>query len=140
MRADELHKFSDGMLDDVRSALNDIAKGVRMEYLPKMGKLSSLDNRRARIDKVLKLKNIKKDGYTRFQHQEQYEHVGPEVTRSQEGKRSQDDDKRLCLVDDLKEFKITFMSSQRYKSEPKVNDHYNISQVEVKKTSLRAQD
>ncbi|GJV36136.1 hypothetical protein Tco_1408613 [Tanacetum coccineum] len=49
------------------------------------------------------LKNIKKDGYTRFQHQEQYEHVGPKVTRSQEGKRSQDDDKRLCLVDDLKE-------------------------------------
>ncbi|GJY34377.1 hypothetical protein Tco_0418846 [Tanacetum coccineum] len=34
---------------------------------------------------------------------QQYEHVGPEVTRSQEGKRSQDDDKRLCLVDDLKE-------------------------------------
>ncbi|GKB25377.1 hypothetical protein Tco_0864778 [Tanacetum coccineum] len=31
-----------------------------------------------------------------------YEHVGPEVTRSQEGKRSQDDDKRLCLVIDLK--------------------------------------
>ncbi|GJT17675.1 hypothetical protein Tco_0876381 [Tanacetum coccineum] len=52
---------------------------------------------------VLKLKNIKKDGYTRFQHQEQYEHVGLEVTRSQEGKISQDDDKRLCLVDDLKE-------------------------------------
>ncbi|GJS23424.1 hypothetical protein Tco_0452056 [Tanacetum coccineum] len=52
---------------------------------------------------VLKLKNIKQDGYTHFQRQEQYEHVGPEVTRSQEGKRSQDDDKRLCLVDDLKE-------------------------------------
>ncbi|GJX51424.1 hypothetical protein Tco_0278269 [Tanacetum coccineum] len=65
------------------------------------------------------LKNIKKDGYTRFQHQEQYKHVGPEVTRSQEGKRSQDDDKRLCLLDDLKEFKITFMSSQRYKPNPK---------------------
>ncbi|GJV16785.1 hypothetical protein Tco_1362108 [Tanacetum coccineum] len=54
-------------------------------------------------EKVLKLKNIKKDGYTRFQHQEQYEHDGSEVIRSQEGKRSQDDDKRLCLVDDLKE-------------------------------------
>ncbi|GKC36389.1 hypothetical protein Tco_1048773 [Tanacetum coccineum] len=54
-------------------------------------------------DKVLKLKNIKKDGYTCFQHQEQYEYVGPEVTRSQEGKSSQDDVKRLCLVDDLKE-------------------------------------
>ncbi|GKB45533.1 hypothetical protein Tco_0896286 [Tanacetum coccineum] len=35
MRADELHKFSDGTLDDVRSALNDISKGIRMEYLPK---------------------------------------------------------------------------------------------------------
>ncbi|GJW09798.1 hypothetical protein Tco_1575625 [Tanacetum coccineum] len=57
-------------------------------------------------DEVLKLKNIKKDGYTRFQHQEQYEHVGPEVTRSQEGKRSQDDEKRLCLVDDLKEVQV----------------------------------
>ncbi|GJZ69714.1 hypothetical protein Tco_0633264, partial [Tanacetum coccineum] len=55
---------------------------------------------------LLKLKNINKDGYTRFQHQEQYEHVGPEVTRSQEGKRSQDDDKRLCLVDDLKEDQV----------------------------------
>ncbi|GJT40144.1 ribonuclease H-like domain-containing protein [Tanacetum coccineum] len=32
-----------------------------------------------------------------------YEYVGPEVTRSQEGKSSQDDVKRLCLVDDLKE-------------------------------------
>ncbi|GKF13825.1 hypothetical protein Tco_0055287, partial [Tanacetum coccineum] len=28
MRADELHKFSDGTLDDVRSALNDIAKDI----------------------------------------------------------------------------------------------------------------
>ncbi|GJR36681.1 hypothetical protein Tco_1212365 [Tanacetum coccineum] len=51
------------------------------------------------------------------------------VTRSQEGQRSQDDDKRLCLVDDLKKFKITFMSSQRYKSTPKVKDDYNISEV-----------
>nr|GEV60118.1 reverse transcriptase domain-containing protein [Tanacetum cinerariifolium] len=43
---------------------------------------------------------IPKDGYTRFQHQEQYEHVSPEVTRSQ------DDDKRLYLVDDLKEVQV----------------------------------
>nr|GEV89001.1 hypothetical protein [Tanacetum cinerariifolium] len=35
IRADELHKFSDGMLNDVRTALHDIAKGIRMEYLPK---------------------------------------------------------------------------------------------------------
>ncbi|GKC79871.1 hypothetical protein Tco_1130645 [Tanacetum coccineum] len=34
MRADELHKFNDGTLDDVRSAFHDIAAGIRMEYLP----------------------------------------------------------------------------------------------------------
>ncbi|GJU15221.1 hypothetical protein Tco_1143187 [Tanacetum coccineum] len=34
MRADELHKFSDGMLNDVRSARHDIAARIRMEYLP----------------------------------------------------------------------------------------------------------
>ncbi|GKC76139.1 hypothetical protein Tco_1126913 [Tanacetum coccineum] len=53
------------------------------------------------------------------------------VQKSQDHKmaRLQDDDKRLGLVDDLKKFKITFMSSQRYKSKPKVNDHYINSQV-----------
>ncbi|GKD46812.1 hypothetical protein Tco_1271457 [Tanacetum coccineum] len=35
MRTDELHKFSDGTLDDVRTALNDHLKGIRIEYLPK---------------------------------------------------------------------------------------------------------
>ncbi|GJW22473.1 hypothetical protein Tco_0033095 [Tanacetum coccineum] len=34
MRIDELHKFSYGTLDDVRTALNDRLKGIRMEYLP----------------------------------------------------------------------------------------------------------
>ncbi|GJY90677.1 hypothetical protein Tco_0505873 [Tanacetum coccineum] len=48
MHADELHKFSDGTLNNVRTALNDIAKGIRMEYLPKR-KWSGLDNRRARV-------------------------------------------------------------------------------------------
>ncbi|GJR01619.1 hypothetical protein Tco_0524603 [Tanacetum coccineum] len=31
MRADELYKFSDGTLNDVRNALHDIASGIRME-------------------------------------------------------------------------------------------------------------
>ncbi|GJY88121.1 hypothetical protein Tco_0502749 [Tanacetum coccineum] len=35
MRIDELHKFSDGTLDDVRTALYDRLKMIRMEYLPK---------------------------------------------------------------------------------------------------------
>ncbi|GKE95331.1 hypothetical protein Tco_1580186, partial [Tanacetum coccineum] len=48
MHADELYKFSDGTLNDVPTALNDIAKGIRMEYLPKR-KWSGLDKRRARV-------------------------------------------------------------------------------------------
>ncbi|GKA17180.1 hypothetical protein Tco_0697017 [Tanacetum coccineum] len=36
MRIDELHKFSDGTLDDVRTALNDRLKGIRMEYLHRL--------------------------------------------------------------------------------------------------------
>nr|GEU57809.1 hypothetical protein [Tanacetum cinerariifolium] len=34
MQIDELHKFSDGMLNDVRNALDDRLKGIRMQYLP----------------------------------------------------------------------------------------------------------
>ncbi|GJW41291.1 hypothetical protein Tco_0067136 [Tanacetum coccineum] len=34
MRIHELHKFSDGTLNDVRSALHDILKRIRIEYLP----------------------------------------------------------------------------------------------------------
>ncbi|GJT39261.1 hypothetical protein Tco_0939126 [Tanacetum coccineum] len=48
MRTDELHKFSDGMLNSIRTALHDITLGIRMEYLPK-GKWSGLDKRRARV-------------------------------------------------------------------------------------------
>nr|GFC01081.1 hypothetical protein [Tanacetum cinerariifolium] len=34
MRIDEIHKFNDGMLTDVRTALDDRLKGIRMRYLP----------------------------------------------------------------------------------------------------------
>nr|GEY90760.1 hypothetical protein [Tanacetum cinerariifolium] len=34
MRIDELHKFNDGTLNDVWTALNDRLKGIRMQYLP----------------------------------------------------------------------------------------------------------
>nr|GEZ93223.1 uncharacterized mitochondrial protein AtMg00810-like [Tanacetum cinerariifolium] len=34
MRIDELHKFIDGTLTDVRTALDDRLKGIRMKYLP----------------------------------------------------------------------------------------------------------
>ncbi|GKB18606.1 retrovirus-related pol polyprotein from transposon TNT 1-94 [Tanacetum coccineum] len=35
MRTEELHKFSDGTLNHVRTALNDITTRIQMEYLPK---------------------------------------------------------------------------------------------------------
>ncbi|GJU49116.1 retrovirus-related pol polyprotein from transposon TNT 1-94 [Tanacetum coccineum] len=38
MRIDELHKFSDGTLNDVRTAFNDRLKGIQMEYLPQISK------------------------------------------------------------------------------------------------------
>ncbi|GKB11354.1 hypothetical protein Tco_0845277, partial [Tanacetum coccineum] len=48
MRTDELHKFSDGTLNHVCTALNDIATGIQMEYLPKR-KWSKQDKQRARV-------------------------------------------------------------------------------------------
>ncbi|GJZ56198.1 hypothetical protein Tco_0611391 [Tanacetum coccineum] len=48
IRTDELHKFSDCMLYDVRTALHHIAAGIRMEYLP-MRKWSNLDKKRVRV-------------------------------------------------------------------------------------------
>ncbi|GJV38917.1 putative reverse transcriptase domain-containing protein [Tanacetum coccineum] len=60
--------------------------------------------RLSQSDEVLKLKNFKKDATLKLSkstNQEWYEHVGPKVTRSQDGKT------RLCLVDDLIVLKIT---------------------------------
>ncbi|GJY23517.1 hypothetical protein Tco_0397175 [Tanacetum coccineum] len=62
MRIDELHKFSDGTLDDIRTALNDRLKGIRMEYLPQTF-WSQRDQANARamvqaIDKRLKTRRI----------------------------------------------------------------------------------
>ncbi|GKC43006.1 hypothetical protein Tco_1060728 [Tanacetum coccineum] len=48
MRTDELHKFSDGTLNHVRTALNDIDRGIKMDYLPKR-KWSKQDKQRARV-------------------------------------------------------------------------------------------
>ncbi|GJY51113.1 hypothetical protein Tco_0441960 [Tanacetum coccineum] len=48
MRTDEHHKFSDGTLNDVQTALHDIVAGIRMEYLP-MRKWSNLDKKMARV-------------------------------------------------------------------------------------------
>ncbi|GJU78324.1 hypothetical protein Tco_1275394 [Tanacetum coccineum] len=62
MRIDELYKFSDGTLNDVRTALDDILKRIRMEYLP-LTYWKKVDKDRAgamiqAIDKMLKIRRI----------------------------------------------------------------------------------
>nr|GEU81380.1 copia protein [Tanacetum cinerariifolium] len=62
MRIDELHKFSDDMLNDVRTALDDRLKGIRMKYLPQTIWRRSDKERTAAmfqaIDKQLKTRRI----------------------------------------------------------------------------------
>nr|GFB70023.1 hypothetical protein [Tanacetum cinerariifolium] len=62
MRNDELHKFSDGTLNDVRNALDDRLKGIRMQYLPQaIWRKGDKDRAAAMIqsiDKMLKTRRI----------------------------------------------------------------------------------
>nr|GEW71147.1 hypothetical protein [Tanacetum cinerariifolium] len=62
MQIDELHKFSDGMLNDVRTALDDLLKGIQMKYLPQTIWRKSDKERAAAmiqaIDKQLKTRRI----------------------------------------------------------------------------------
>nr|GFB28899.1 hypothetical protein [Tanacetum cinerariifolium] len=62
MRIDELHKFSDGMLHDVRNALDERLKGIRMQYLPTtIWRKGDKDRAAAMIqaiDKMLKTRRI----------------------------------------------------------------------------------
>ncbi|GKB48310.1 hypothetical protein Tco_0899063 [Tanacetum coccineum] len=107
-----LHKLN---LLDHRSILTDSKIHIKVDMEQQSVKVKELQERCT--TKAFKLS-----------YQEKYEHVGP---KSQVHKmaRLQDDVKILCLVNDLKKLKITFMSSQRYKSKPKVKDHYINSQV-----------
>nr|GEX85543.1 hypothetical protein [Tanacetum cinerariifolium] len=62
MRIDELHKFSDRTLTDVRTALDDRLKEIRMQYLPQsIWRKTDKDNAAAMIqaiDKRLKTRRI----------------------------------------------------------------------------------
>nr|GEX90572.1 hypothetical protein [Tanacetum cinerariifolium] len=62
MRIDELHKFSDGTLNDVRTAMDDHLKGIQMKYLPQTIWRISNKERAAKmiqaIDKQLKTRRI----------------------------------------------------------------------------------
>nr|GEZ19771.1 hypothetical protein [Tanacetum cinerariifolium] len=76
MRIDELHIFSDGTLNDVRNALDDRLKGIRMQYLPTtIWRKRDKDRAAAMIqaiDKMLKTKRIMRS-LERFVGGRQYE-------------------------------------------------------------------
>nr|GEY09012.1 putative reverse transcriptase domain-containing protein [Tanacetum cinerariifolium] len=62
IRIDELHKFSDGTLNDVRNALDDRLKRIRMQYLPqtiwRKGDKDIATIMIQSIDKMLKTRRI----------------------------------------------------------------------------------
>nr|GEZ09189.1 hypothetical protein [Tanacetum cinerariifolium] len=62
MRIDELHKFSDGTLNDVHNALDDRLKGILMQYLPttiwRRGDKERAAAMIQAIDKMLKTRRI----------------------------------------------------------------------------------
>nr|GEW19158.1 hypothetical protein [Tanacetum cinerariifolium] len=62
MRIDELHKFSDGTLNDVHNALDDCLKGIQMQYLPttiwRRGDKARAATMIQAIDKMLKTRRI----------------------------------------------------------------------------------
>nr|GFB22897.1 hypothetical protein [Tanacetum cinerariifolium] len=76
MRIDELHKFSDGTLNDVRNALDDRLKGIRMQYLPttiwRRGDKARAAAMIQAIDKMLKTRRIMRS-LERFVGGRQYE-------------------------------------------------------------------
>nr|GEW19913.1 hypothetical protein [Tanacetum cinerariifolium] len=76
MRIDELHKFSDMTLNDVRNTLDDRLKGIRMQYLPttiwRKGDKDRATAMIQAIDKMLKTKRIMRS-LERFVGGRQYE-------------------------------------------------------------------
>ncbi|GJZ84506.1 hypothetical protein Tco_0649845 [Tanacetum coccineum] len=79
--------------------------------------------------------------YSSFQVKEQvkYEHVGLKVTSTQDGKRSQDDDKRLCLADDLKEVQVHIQVKLKGTSSSlKSKDHYTYYKLNDKDSRPQA--
>ncbi|GJV27956.1 hypothetical protein Tco_1384404 [Tanacetum coccineum] len=126
MRIDELHKFSDGTLDDVRTALNDRLKGIRMEYLPQTF-WSQRDKANARamiqaIDKRLKTRRIMRS-LERFVGGRPYG-VGSGSRKFTKGKKVSRWRRDCAVVDDLKMLQDHKCPNNKFKEHdnPKVND------------------
>ncbi|GKB09878.1 hypothetical protein Tco_0843801 [Tanacetum coccineum] len=76
-----------------------------------------------------------KQALSSFQDQERYEHVSPQDTRPQDGDRSQDDDQRLDLADDLKKAQDHISSTNSSHKIKSTTSKYKTSHEESKTTS-----
>ncbi|GJV99014.1 hypothetical protein Tco_1554266 [Tanacetum coccineum] len=159
MRETEVHKFSDGTLNRILYKLDHMVKDFKLyKYNPGMEtRIWSEDDRRRSKDFMENIRVIPKyhseDGnparanikqalgrtsrtkYSSFQDQERYEHDGPLDTRPQDGERSQDDDQRLDLADDLKKAQDHISSTPTSHKTKSTTSMYKISHEESKTTS-----
>ncbi|GJR50264.1 hypothetical protein Tco_1400785 [Tanacetum coccineum] len=116
---------------------------IMLSALRRSGNENKLNSHKDRhgADEVLKVKNFKKDAPLKLfmlSYQEMYEHVRPK-SQVHKMERLLDDIKRLCLVNDLNKFKITFIhvkdTSQSLKS--KITTTYHKLMIEVKDYELK---
>ncbi|GJW07449.1 hypothetical protein Tco_1569872 [Tanacetum coccineum] len=99
--------------------------------------------RLSRSDKVLKLKNFKKDATLKLSkstNQEREEHEDPKVT-SHNMQHFQDGERNYAWTMITKLLKITMSNtSSRNKLYPEINDHYNIFTRESQEYKLKTKD
>nr|GEW55586.1 hypothetical protein [Tanacetum cinerariifolium] len=106
MQIDELHKFSNGTLTDVRNALDDRLKGIRMKYLPhSIWRKSDKDRAAAMIqaiDKRLKTMRIMRSLESFIVEWHNYKHLDWITVRRDDDKLykfKEGDFKRLRIQD-----------------------------------------
>ncbi|GJY54026.1 hypothetical protein Tco_0445690 [Tanacetum coccineum] len=137
MRFNEIYKFSYAMLTNIMEALDFRVKEYKnIRVIPKY---HSEDGNPARANIQQSLGSIKvkeiQDQISSFQDLEMYEHVGPQDTRPQDGERSQDDDQRIDLADDLKKAQDHISSLNTSHKTKTTTSKYKISSEESKTTS-----
>ncbi|GKA43892.1 hypothetical protein Tco_0736616 [Tanacetum coccineum] len=165
MRFNEIYKFSNGTLTNILEALDyrvkeykvnqfnlvDIEKVAVRSSLRSLKPKRTIESRtkRSSINLIRTLPhNIRvipkyhsEDGNPARANIKQalgrYEHVGPQDTRPQDGERSQDDDQRLDLADDLKKAQDHISSTNTSHMTKITTSMYHISPEESKR--LRAE-
>ncbi|GJR34605.1 hypothetical protein Tco_1210289 [Tanacetum coccineum] len=139
----KLYEYNPGMETRVWSKIDRRRSKEFMEVHVKMEMVSSCAGRDKFITACSYLTNtfkeiMKAQAYVSnllFQDQEKYEHVGPQVTRPQDGERSQDDDQRLDLADDLMKAPDHISSLNTSHKTKTTTSKYKISSEESKTTS-----